>query len=65
MIPLREMELPEKLSADRRARPAPAPSPERLRELARAIAEGRYRVPPEEVAAAIVASLRGRPAPRD
>ena len=40
-----------------RARAGAAPSPERLRELAREIAARRYRVPPEEIAKAL---LRGR-----
>jgi hypothetical protein len=43
-----------------RARPGPPPSPERLRELAAAIAERRYRVPPEEIAKALLKGPGGR-----
>ena len=48
-----------------RARSAPPPTPERLAELRRAVAEGRYRVPAERVADSLVAALssdrRARP----
>jgi hypothetical protein len=45
-----------------RARPGPPPSQERRRELAKAIAEKRYQVSPEEIAKAL---LRGRAERRD
>jgi hypothetical protein len=38
----------------RRARPGPPPSRERLRELAREVNAGRYRVPVEKVAEALL-----------
>lgn len=46
-----------------RARSGPAPSPERLRELARQVAAGSYRVPPDRVAEALLRAL-GPPARR-
>ena len=49
-------------AAGSRARPGRPPSPERLRELAEAISSRRYRVPPDEIAKAL---LRGRPARPD
>ena len=42
----------------RRARPAAAPSEERLRELARAVSDGSYRVEPSRVAEAMLTSRR-------
>ena len=43
-----------------RARPGPAPSPERLRELSDAIRARSYRVPPDRVAAALLGARGGR-----
>jgi hypothetical protein len=39
-----------------RARPGPPPAPERLERLARQICAGSYRVPPERIADAMLAS---------
>jgi anti-sigma28 factor (negative regulator of flagellin synthesis) len=47
-----------------RARPAPSPSADRLRELARAVAAGAYRVSPERVAESLIRTA-GPPARRD
>jgi hypothetical protein len=47
-------------AAGGRARPGTPPSAERLRELAGAIAERRYRVPPEEIAKALLRGRSGR-----
>jgi hypothetical protein len=45
-----------------RARPGPPPPPERLERLARQVHAGSYRVPPERIAEAMLASppLKGR-----
>jgi anti-sigma28 factor (negative regulator of flagellin synthesis) len=52
-------------AAGGRARSAPAPKPDRLEELGRAIERGEYRVPPERLADALLQAMREGPAPRD
>jgi hypothetical protein len=65
------MDVPSQLGPappGRRARPAPVPGPERLRQLALAVRSGAYRVRPEQVAEAMLSApprwLDGRRAHR-